>query len=543
MSLHRMTAIAGWALVCGPLMAAPADDPYEYRIQPGDTFIGITGRMLRPGTSWLELQRANPRLRPRQLPPGGTLRIPARLLLQTAELAEVLHAHGTVTVEHPGGAAPVPLAGGERLSRGDRLRTGAQSSTALRFADGARVLLRPQSELVIDSTVRIGRGGVVHTELGLPSGSADSQVPPREGRADGATRYRIRTPVANLGVRGTEFRTTADAQHTQLEVLDGTVALGAVQSPGRPVPAGFGSIASAQSSGAPQALLGAPDLSAAPARVERLPLAFGWAAMEGAAGYRAQVFDAGPGELLRLDGVFTQPLARWADDLPDGEYELRVRAAAASGLEGRDGRARFTLKARPEPPLVTDPPADARTGDAAIEFAWTRNPSAVGYHLQVADDAGFGAPKVDRDDIAATRVAIELPVGTHHWRLASIRDGQDQGPWGDVQRITRVELPPAPAAEPPQEESGGIRLRWAAGPPGTHYRIQVARDETFAQIVHDENVDRPTWLLPRPEPGRYRVRVKGIDSEGFEGPYGSPQELEVARNLWWLLLLPLVLLL
>jgi hypothetical protein len=263
----------------------------------------------------------------------------------------------------------------------------------------------------------------------------------------------------------------------------------------------------------------------------------------GAARYRAQVFDAGSGQVLRLDGLFTQPLARWSDDLPDGDYELRVRAADASGLEGRDARSGFTLKARPEPPLLTAPPADARTGDASIDFAWTRNPAAARYHLQVAGDAGFGTPTAERDDITAPHASIDLPVGTHHWRLASVRADGDQGPWGDAQRVTRVELPPAPAAEAPQSESEGIRLRWAAGKSGSHYRIQVARDEAFEQIVHEAKVDSPSWLLPRPEPGRYRVRVKAIDGEGFEGPYGSPQEVEVERNLWWLLLIPLVLLL
>lgn len=552
MLLHRFVAVAAWATLClshpATLAASASADgqPLDYRIEPGDTFIGVTARLLRPGTTWQQLQRANPHMEPLKLPPGGTLRIPAHLLQETAELAEVMHAHGTVTLERSG-AAPVPLAGGERVRRGDRIRTGEQSSTTLRFADGARVLVRPQSDLLIDRTVRFGPGGPVHTTLGLDAGSADSQVPPLATPVR-QPRFRIRTPVANLGVRGTEFRASTDGRRTQLEVLQGTVALrpgseGDRKSVDRPVSAGFGSVASTQAATTPQALMAAPDLSRLPERVERLPISFGFAALPAAAQYRAQVFDAGSAEVLRLDGLFKQALARWSDDLPDGAYELRVRAVAADGLEGRDARRPFTLKARPEPPLLSAPAADARTAATAIDFAWARNPQAARYRMQVADDAGFATPRLDRDDFSATTASLELPLGTHWWRLASIRPDGDQGPWGDGQRVTRVAQPPPPAPEPPEATGDGLRLRWAAGPAGTRFQLQVSRDEKFAATLYDERIDQPGWLLPQPEPGRYYVRVRSIDAEGFEGPFGTPQEVEVPHSLWWLMLLPLVLLL
>lgn len=543
--LHRWTLIALLLSAQAPAGAAsPVGDALDYRIEPGDTFIGITDRLLRPGTTWHQLQRANPRMQPLRLPPGGTLRIPAHLLQETAELAEVLHAHGSITLERSG-EAPAALSGGERLRRGDRLRSGAQSSVTLRFADGARLLLRPESVLVIDKTVRLGPGGPVHSELGLDSGAADALVPKAAPPAR-PPHFRIRTPVANLGVRGTEFRTHTDGRQTRLEVLEGTVGLrhGAAK-PGaeRPVAAGFGAAASPQTTTRPEALLPAPDLAGAPARIERLPLALAWRGLPAAAQYRAQVFDAGEGERLRLDGLFAQPAARWADDLPDGAYELRVRAVAANGLEGRDARMPFTLKARPEPPLVSAPAVDARVGTDTIDFAWARHPQAARYRLQVADDAGFAAPRVDRSDLAATSASLALPVGTHHWRLASIRADGDQGPWGDAQRVTRVEQPPPPAPEPPETTADGLRLRWAAGKPGTRYQLQVSRSADFAQPLHDEQLDTPSWLLPRPEPGVYQVRVRAIDAEGFAGPFGAPQQVEVPRSLWWLLLLPLALLL
>jgi hypothetical protein len=36
----------------------------------------------------------------------------------------------------------------------------------------------------------------------------------------------------------------------------------------------------------------------------------------------------------------------------------------------------------------------------------------------------------------------------------------------------------------------------------------------------------------------YHLRVRTIDADGFEGPYGGAQQVEVPRRFnWWLLLL------
>ena len=49
----------------------------------------------------------------------------------------------------------------------------------------------------------------------------------------------------------------------------------------------------------------------------------------------------------------------------------------------------FTLKARPEPPLVSTPAAKGKVRTAEVEFKWSENAEAGTYHLQVARDAAF----------------------------------------------------------------------------------------------------------------------------------------------------------
>ena len=40
-------------------------------------------------------------------------------------------------------------------------------------------------------------------------------------------------------------------------------------------------------------------------------------------------------------------------------------------------------------------------------------------------------------------------------------------------------------------------------------------------------------MLDKTEPGTYYLRVRTIQSDGFVGAYGSPQQFEVSRSLWW----------
>jgi hypothetical protein len=226
---------------------------------------------------------------------------------------------------------------------------------------------------------------------------------------------------------------------------------------------------------------------------------------------------------------------------------LRVRAIGADGLEGRDTRARFVLKARPEPPFIAAPTAGARTIDDSVRLAWTRNAAAARVRLQVADTADFAQPRVDRNDLDATETRVALPLGTHHWRVASILASGDQGPFSDAQSFTRIEPPAAPPPAEPQQHADGLLLRWPApaslAPAGTRWQVQVARDAAFAQTVLDETVAEPQLLLRDPPSGTYFLRVKTIDADGFAGPFGQAQQIEVPSSPWWWLIVPALFLL
>ncbi len=508
----------------------------EYRVQPGDTLIAL----LRDGADWQSVQRANNIADPKRLQPSSLIRIPAHLLREQPTVAEVVHAYGSVTVTRAATETEIPLASGDNLAAGDVVRTGAQSSTTLRFEGGARVLVRPDSELKVERLAQSRAGA--STTLRLQHGSADSVVPPARG-ASAPSRYEMRTPHTNLGVRGTEFRTTAESGATRLEVLEGRVGARAGTG-GRAeslVGAGFGAVGAAAGMTAPRALPAAPQLAGLPERVERMPLRLSWQSAADTR-VRAQVLTTEEPPRLVLDGVFDAAPARWSEDIPDGRYELRVRAIDSVGMEGRDTRAAFVLKARPEPPFIAAPSPGGRTIDDSVRLAWTRNAAAARVRLQVADTPDFAQPRVDRSDLDAAEARVALPLGTHHWRVASILASGDQGPFSDAQSFTRTLPPAAPPPAEPQKNDDGLMLRWpASGPAGTRWQVQLARDAGFTQMVSDSTVTEPQWLLRDPPSGTYYLRVKTIDADGFAGPFGQAQQIEVPSSPWWWLLVPAVL--
>ena len=530
--------------LAAPVLAQPAAEMWEHRISPRDTLLGLHASLLRPDADWRVVQRLNGIKDPRRLQPGSMLRIPVSMLREEAAPAEVLHVHGEVFFTR--GGVREALRAATELRTGDLVETGAQSSVSIRFSDGSRTLLGPGSRLRLERQLKLGASGAVDTQLRLDSGSAENRVPP--ARATGAApRFQLRTPVANLGVRGTDFRARVDGERTLAEVLEGRVAVGAVS-----LDAGFGTVATAGQVAAPRALPAPPDLGQLPALVERLPLQFVLQSSGGgAARHRAQVFAAGDGTRLLLDGLFEGGRIAWPDSPEDGRYELRVRAAEASGIEGRAANWAFTLKARPEPPFQLRPRAAERLLEARVDFAWSAHPQATRYRLQVAPRSDFAPPLlVDRSDLTATELTVPVPVGTWYWRLATVRGDNDAGPWGDPVELVRTDPPPppppaAPPVQPPQPPAAGLMMRWAAAPlPGVRYQVQVARDAAFTDFVLDETTSDTERLFPSPGPGTYHLRVRTVTSDGRAGSFGAAQVIEVPRSWGWLLwLLPLLLLL
>lgn len=550
----RLGAFLLGAALCS---AVNAEDEFVYHARRGDTLIGIGRQLLAEPRHWREVARLNRLRDPDFILPQQAIRIPVHLLRGEPAPGQVLHAVGGARLIAPGSAA-VPAEAGAPVEEGTQVVTGDDGYVTIRLADGSTLRVQAGSHAQVTQARAVGAAGH-RSALRVLGGRLESLVTQVKG---GSPRFEVRTPQAAIAVRGTEFRVAVNGSQTRSEVLSGTVDLAAppasaggaspttasgfdrgtnqiadqrVDRPAAPplgaaaarqaITAGFASAVDAAGKVAPPvALLAAPDVASLPPLQERLLVRFIVPAVTGAAGYRAQV--ALDRDFAGVAGavVTTAPELRFAD-LADADYFLRVRAIDAAGFEGHDAVHAFRLKARPEPPTPAGPPPQSKLPAQRVDFAWTQNPQAARYRFQLARDAQFASPLRSEDAFTGAELAIEgLGPGTYFWRLASVRADGDRGPWGDAQQFELRALPPPLA--PPAIGDAAIRLAWG-GSPGQTFDFQLARDEAFADLLLARTLDEPTVEFARPAHGKYYVRYRARDPDGYIGPFTSAQTIDL----------------
>lgn len=151
---------------------------------------------------------------------------------------------------------------------------------------------------------------------------------------------------------------------------------------------------------------------------------------------------------------------------------------------------------------------------------------------------GASADPATAASAAAAPVSVELerlPPGDYAWRVAAIgADGRD-GHWGAAQPFRQK--PPPVAVEPlPATNAatggGAYDFRWAPSEPGQRYEWQLARRADFGRIVRSGSSGTATLSLADLPPGRHWLRVRAIDADGFESPYGPAQAFDVPYPRW-----------
>lgn len=530
----RFSMFAPGLLLALPVAAAAPE--WLYGVKPGDTLISVASSYLTHPQDWRKLQTLNGVTDPRRLVPGSTLRLPVALLKREAAVAEVIHVRGQVSRTATDGRTQ-SVAAGDRLETGDTIETAADASVSLRFVDGSRLLLTQNTRVSLAEMLLFGKTGMARTLLDLHRGSVDARVAAQQKPS---ARYEIRSRALNLAVRGTDFRAHVAAadQSSRSEVLDGMVQASGAGGSGVALPAGFGTLALPGETPRPaQPLPPPPALDELPALLQQLPLRFEWRGVAGAERYRARIFADRSFERLLRDDVFEQPVAKWAD-LPDGSHVLRVSAIDPSGLQGPDAEHAFVLKARPEPPFVITPLAGQKVHGQTATLRWSASGAGEpSYRVQVSTRPDFSELHVDLPALAQTELALPLAPGQYYWRIASVAAERDQGPYSDAQGFVQRKIPDSPASEPAQLDDKRLVFHWRAGEAGETYQVQVARAADFLQPVQDSVVATNQSAIERPAPGIYYMRVRAIDADGFAGPFGPVQQVEVpSRTPWWLLL-------
>jgi len=344
-SVHGLfVGLASLAIFLVP--ALRADDAVElsYPLAPGDTVWSISQTLLAQPNDWQRLVRHNGISKDRKLPPGKIIRIPYAWMKRDQVQIEATQVNGEARWTHPDTSVVAELKSGMRLRSASRIQTGATGHVTVRLGDGSILRIAPGSDVQLHAIQYAGTS-VTHVRFQLERGRVETQAAPLR---QPASVYEIRTPTAQLGVRGTRFRVTLsqDRGSSTAEVVEGVVAaISPTLASSAPIAvnAGFGTVVRAgQAPLPPIVLLPAPDLS------HLVGLDLGPAVnlvgrpVHKAVSYRIQVArDAQFAETV-LETTAADPHIRFSN-LGTGVLHVRVRAVDTNGLEGQDGQVALRL--------------------------------------------------------------------------------------------------------------------------------------------------------------------------------------------------------
>jgi hypothetical protein len=421
---------------------------------------------------------------------------------------------------------------------GDSLTTGVATSALLEFKDGSQLLVQADTEIVFDTLQSYGSTGMVDTRVQVVHGRVESKVRPAVGEG---SRFDISTPAAVTAVRGTQYRVGAEAQRSQAEVLLGHVG---VTGGNRTVilNPGFGTVANKGMPPDPPAqLLPPPQLNQVPEVFGHLPIDFTVPTIAGAIRLREQIASDSGLHMVLFDDA-NAGFHVHGPSLPDGSYRLRVRAVDARGVEGYDAERSFSINANPEPPALVAPGVGAVILEDKPQFEWAKPEGIASFHLQLARDEKFSPPLIADERVQSDSrfaPANSVPPGQYYWRVAAV-DAQGDGPFSDTQSFRRTTPGPNKVTRVVDKEE--MVLRWRAGSSNQRFKVQMSKDNAFSAPIVDASVTEAQLKMKRPDAGRYFVRIRAIDADGYQGPWGTTQTIDVpsTRSYWWMLVIPVI---
>ena len=152
------------------------------------------------------------------------LALASSLSQAATSVGEVTLVIGEVSAMRPDGSS-LPMKRGELIYAGDVLETADGGHVHVRFVDGALVSVRPSSRLVIEQYEE-SAGSRVAIKFKVEKGVVRS-ITGKWGQAN-PEKFRLNTPVAAIGVKGTDFVVKVDGEATQAAVFTGAIAMSAL---------------------------------------------------------------------------------------------------------------------------------------------------------------------------------------------------------------------------------------------------------------------------------------------------------------------------
>jgi hypothetical protein len=531
-------------IVCAALVSATAHaaTPYTLGLDPTTRYWRYTAKksdnlwslaVKYSQTRYVDgIQQLNEIKDPYRIPPGTVIKIPlAWLNLKnvTAKVVSVVGQPMLLTVNNQS----LPVQVGMRIDNGSQLITATAENVLLEFDDKSRLLLKQNSQIMFENLQAYDKTGIADSRVLLRKGSSDNFVNP--SLTDVGTHYQIRTPSSIMAVRGTAYRVNAgDDQSSRSEVLKGKVlAQGVTAAQLLPEKTGT-TVQPGQAPLPPKKLLPAPHLATIPSTIKTSVLNVPFKALPGAVGYRIEIAPDKSFSSLVYEGRTDQPILQ-SVLLPGGTYAARVRGIDKEGLEGMDAVVEFSLIIQLPPPFIMLPRQNEIVYEQNTTFKWAQVLKASRYHFQLSRSANFSSLLIDRRDLIPFefRLADQLVTGDYYWRVASVDTNGQEGEFSDVQKFTHQPNAEMLTAETAQIQARDLMVRWKKTS-GQIYRVQLANDDAFTDIVTDLNFSHPFIALP---PGTYYIRVGLTEKKNGMTAFGAVQKIEIPADYWQTLFL------
>lgn len=400
---------------------------YIHIASQNDTFWDLCIKYTNKRGCWLELPKYNNVRNDRAVPIGYPIRIPSDWLIKQPVVGSVESTSGEVSYYQSQSTEMTSLQSGQQLHLGGRV-VSAKGSAILRLGPDNIVLIRPDSELVLDTMSGASSSRNV-SELDLPKGEVEVTVKP-----DRKTRFLITTPAAIAAVRGTEYRISAGeegSETTRGEVLTGAVEV-AANKEAVLVPEGFGVAAKkGQALEEPRKLLAAPDFAKDYSSVNS-SVSIEWSADPSAASWLIDVLESGDSAALLNSYSSGQP-SYTLQSLNEGCYQLRVRAVDTDGFNGLNAETQLCVIPR----LAVATGLSKISLDKAtkkLQMQWPPVDGAQQYRVEIATDELFNTvvdTKItDRPDIDLTG----LDATTFYARVVAVDEAGNMSPASESQK-------------------------------------------------------------------------------------------------------------
>ena len=237
------------------------------------------------------------------------------------------------------------------------------------------------------------------------------------------------------------------------------------------------------------------------------------------AGRNATVGIRGTHFRVRQDGVVT------FTEVEEGTVAFdATQTPVVLALNAREGSVANGRDAAQVVPLLSEPvyPALPSTFDTPyIEWTMGEQEGALRYVGELSQNEAFSAQLVSVRSDGKTIRLNELPNGRYWLKLRAVDHHGLQGMEGKIG--FEVKVPPRQFAMTKVYVSGKqLQLRWVGRKQSVSYQVQVAPRQDFQHLLLDAKTAE-NWIdMPRPQSGRYFLRVRQIFSGGRAGGWDVP---------------------